>query len=400
MTPDHLTAQELADETGTTAERIAALVEAGVLHPIGEGFRTGDIQRVVVAEAMEQSGLSLELMRRGIDAGFISFAQTDEVYPVIGRLGPTVEALAGEAGISTDGLLRIITAFGLPRPEPNSRLRQPDADQLLAFTRAWLPLGDEELLVRAARGYGEALRRAAESWLELFVEAVLVPVSGRPMTWDQMSKHALTPGFPILGVGRQMLPWLLDQHRIPLLHQLNLDSIQAQMALFGIAAQPAREPSAMVFADMAGFTSLTEERGDEVAASAATRLAELANDVAQRHDGRLVKLLGDGVMLHFPRPADAVPAALALRDEVAAAGLPPTHTGIDAGSVIRRESDFFGRTVNIAARLSAQAGAGEVLLTRAVLEAAGEAPNLAGVEELPPLTLKGIPEPVTAFRLR
>jgi adenylate cyclase len=400
MTSEHLTAQELAEETGTTTERIAALVEAGVLQPIGERFRLGDIQRVVVAEAMEDSGLSLELMRRGIEAGFISFEQTDQVYPAIGRLGPTVVELANEAGISADGLLRVITAFGLPRPEPNSRLRQPDADHLLAFVRAWLPLGDEELLVRAARGAGDALRRAAESWLELFVEAVLVPVSDRPMTWDEMSRHALTPGFPILEVGRSILPWLLDQHRIPLLHQLNLDSIQAQMALFGIAPQPAREPSAMVFADLAGFTSLTEERGDEVAASAATRLAELANEVAQRHDGRLVKLLGDGVMLHFPRPADAVPAALDLRNEVAAAGLPPTHTGIDAGSVIRRESDFFGRTVNIAARLASQAGHGEVLVTRALVEAAGGASDLAGAEELPPLTLKGIPEPLTAFRLR
>jgi class 3 adenylate cyclase len=170
--------------------------------------------------------------------------------------------------------------------------------------------------------------------------------------------------------------------------------------MLGIAPVPAREPSAIVFADLTGFTGLTEARGDEHAAELATRLAVIADEVARRHAGRLVKLLGDGVMLHFPRPADAVAAAQELRGAMQPAGLPATHTGIDAGAVIRRESDVFGRTVNLAARLASAAGPGEILMSDAVVEAVRasgtEAPS---AEELPLLELKGISEPIRAHRL-
>ena len=105
------------------------------------------------------------------------------------------------------------------------------------------------------------------------------------------------------------------------------------------------------------------------AAALATRLAALADDVALRHAGRLVKLLGDGVMLHFPRPVDALNAAIELHRSMHPAGLPATHIGIDAGALIRRDSDFYGRTVNIAARLAGVAGPNEILVSDALVHA-------------------------------
>jgi class 3 adenylate cyclase len=105
-------------------------------------------------------------------------------------------------------------------------------------------------------------------------------------------------------------------------------------------------------------------------------------------------------MLHFPHPADALPAALELRDAMAPAGLPPAHTGIHAGSVIRRETDYFGGTVNLASRLAMRAGPDEILVTPALLDAAGSLPPGAGVPRpMPPLELKGIPEPIEALRI-
>ena len=70
------------------------------------------------------------------------------------------------------------------------------------------------------------------------------------------------------------------------------------------------------------------------------------------------------------------------------AGLPPAHTGIEAGALIRRDSDYFGRTVNVAARLASVAGAGEILVTEALRAAAGDVPALRGAEKLAPLELK------------
>src|SRR5439155_6985276 len=112
------------------------------------------------------------------------------------------------------------------------------------------------------------------------------------------------------------------------------------------------------FLDLSGYTRLTEERGDEAAAEMAATLGGLVQRSAQPHGGRPVKWLGDGVMLYFTHPDGALVSALELADHVPAAGLPPAHTGIDAGPVILQDGDYFGRTVKTAARTASPAGPG------------------------------------------
>jgi adenylate cyclase len=105
-----------------------------------------------------------------------------------------------------------------------------------------------------------------------------------------------------------------------------------------------------------------------------------------------VKWLGDGVMVHFRDPAGAVLAALHLVEQFPDAGLPPAHVGVAAGPVVVQGGDYFGRTVNLAARIAARAGAGQVLVSERVTEAAPP-PGVTFVE-LGELPLKGIPRPV------
>jgi adenylate cyclase len=398
---ERLSGEELAAQTGSSPAVIGELAAAGILRSGPDGlYGNGDMQRVLVASALVDAGLSVELMRRGIEAGVVSFEDTDVIYASPGRLSLSASELAAEVGLGTETVLRIITALGISRPDPETPLHEPDVEQLRAFVEAWRPLADDDLLVRAARVYGDALRRAAEGWLGIYEDVVLAPLATRAVPWDEMRVLALEPGLPLLAVGRSMLPWLVDQHLFRLLNQMNFDSIERQLALLGIAPAAPWEPSAIVFTDLAGFTRLTEERGDEAAAASATRLAVIADEVARKHDGRLVKLLGDGVMLHFARAAHAVPAALELHRSMEPDGLPPAHSGIHAGRVIRRESDFFGRTMNIAARLAAVAGPDEILVTDelvgAVPAAGADLPRLVA---LSPLELKGIPEPITAYRV-
>src|SRR5262249_59620949 len=100
---------------------------------------------------------------------------------------------------------------------------------------------------------------------------------------------------------------------------------------------------------------------------------------------RAVKWLGDGVMFYFPEPAEGVLAALEMVDGVATQALPPARVGIDAGPVIFQEGDYYGRTVNIAARIAEYARPGEVLVTQAVVDAADGTPvtfNGIGAVEL------------------
>ena len=75
-----------------------------------------------------------------------------------------------------------------------------------------------------------------------------------------------------------------------------------------------------------------------------------------------MKMLGDGVHFHFRDPTDAVRASLEIVHSVASRGLPPAHVGVNAGPMIYDEGDYFGRTVNVAARIAAVAGAGRVFV--------------------------------------
>ena len=84
----------------------------------------------------------------------------------------------------------------------------------------------------------------------------------------------------------------------------------------------------------------------------------LVNRSSREHGGVPVKWLGDGVMIHHREPAGAVLSALGLVAQLPEAGLPPAHVGVAAGPVVAQGGDYFGRTVNLAARIAAQAGAG------------------------------------------
>jgi adenylate cyclase len=125
-----------------------------------------------------------------------------------------------------------------------------------------------------------------------------------------------------------------------------------------------------VFADLSGFTLLTEQRGDETAALTATSLQRHADNAAVNHRGRLVKLLGDGALLRFPDPIAGVEAALELIEAMSGEGMPSTRAGIDTGPVVERDLDVFGRTVNLASRIADAAAPGEVLVSSPVARAA------------------------------
>ncbi|MFP3881579.1 MAG: adenylate/guanylate cyclase domain-containing protein [Actinomycetota bacterium] len=100
-------------------------------------------------------------------------------------------------------------------------------------------------------------------------------------------------------------------------------------------------------------------------------------------------------MLHFPDPTDAVRCSLSLVSAIPAAGLPPARVGINAGPLILRDTDFFGRTVNVAARLLDYARPREVLTTTEVTKVAAE-PDLV-FDSIGPVTLKGVSEPIEVF---
>jgi adenylate cyclase len=148
----------------------------------------------------------------------------------------------------------------------------------------------------------------------------------------------------------------------------------------------------MSFLDLVGYTHLTEQRGDAAAAALTETLAVLVNRSAREHGGVPVKWLGDGVMIHYREPAGAVLSALGLVAQLPEAGLPPAHVGVAAGPVVAQGGDYFGRTVNLAARIAAHASADQVLVSQLVAESAP--PQGVRFVELGELPLKGFARPV------
>ena len=126
----------------------------------------------------------------------------------------------------------------------------------------------------------------------------------------------------------------------------------------------------VAFVDLAGYSVLTEACGDREAAWLAARLADLAH-AAVGPGVQVVKTIGDAVMLAAATPSQMMATITVLADRVAAAdGFLPIRAGIHHGPAIGRGGDFFGHAVNIAARITALAGAGDAVVTDAIVPAA------------------------------
>jgi adenylate cyclase len=115
---------------------------------------------------------------------------------------------------------------------------------------------------------------------------------------------------------------------------------QHELEHAGLHRKAIAHPEASVFADLSGYTTLTEELGDHAAADMALRLAELMQEVAEHHGGRVVKMLGDGVFFLFDEPPRAVLGSLDFVDGAPTRGLPPAHVGVNAGPVTYTDGDY------------------------------------------------------------
>jgi adenylate cyclase len=152
-----------------------------------------------------------------------------------------------------------------------------------------------------------------------------------------------------------------------------------------------------LFADLVGFTALAEAEGDDRALEAVLALQDRVQRVLEEHSAEQVKAIGDGLMLRCGDPSAAVKLGLRVVEELAAEGTaPPVRFGIHTGPAVSKEGDWYGRTVNVAARLCAVAPGGEVMVSEDTREAAGE---IAGVEwgEREVHWLRNVSEPVATY---
>jgi adenylate cyclase len=151
-----------------------------------------------------------------------------------------------------------------------------------------------------------------------------------------------------------------------------------------------------LFADLVGFTALTDAEGDDRAADVALGFYERVRALLPRYRAEELKTLGDGVALRCDRAANGIALAVRIVDELGSLpGFPPVRVGVHTGPAVQRQGEWYGRTVNVAARLCSAAGGGEVLVSEQACGIAGRLPKVEfGERRLH--WLRNVTEPIAA----
>ncbi|MDP1743037.1 MAG: adenylate/guanylate cyclase domain-containing protein [Polaromonas sp.] len=162
----------------------------------------------------------------------------------------------------------------------------------------------------------------------------------------------------------------------------------------------------VVFADLVGSTSMFERLGDETASRFVTQLVGALSQIFEQNNGRVVKLLGDGLFVVFPQEGDALAACISIQKRFLDQPIRPggsgapvqMQMGIESGEVVEIDGDCFGDTVNSAARLADLAGAAQILTTQNVWAALGPLQR-ASLRSLGPMHLRGKSEASHVYRV-
>jgi len=164
---------------------------------------------------------------------------------------------------------------------------------------------------------------------------------------------------------------------------------------------PPSDPGAahtFLFADLAGFTALTEAHGDEQAADLVGEFGERVRSLLSEHGGEEIKVIGDAMMIRVGDADKAVNLALRLTREVGGRhGFPGVRVGLHTGPAVQRGNDWFGATVNIAARVSTIAASGEVLVAGATRAAAADGLPQLEFRGRGPQQFKNVAQPIEVF---
>jgi adenylate cyclase len=394
-----MTTPELARRAAVTPERVEQLVELGILAPASDGsFRPSDIQRIRLVDAFERAGVGADVLAGAIAAGLRSLEGFDLAFPAPpGSSGRTLAELCDRLGFDLELATATFAALGLPLFGPEDELREDDAEGVAVLLAVCdlRRLGlEENVAPRIGRIYGESVRRTAEAAVRFWDDHVETRVAAAD-PGGRLESRRMSVRAELLPALESMLLWLNRRHLEHQTLSVIVENTERALERSGLAERRTVQP-AIAFLDLTGFTSITEERGDEAALELALALRDLVESVAAGRGGKTVKHLGDGVMFHFGAPRDAVQAAVELVHRARGLGLPPARVGIDAGRVIFGEGDYYGRTVNVAARITDRAAPGEVLASEAATVGVGDAVLL---EPLGPVELKGLREPVTLYRV-
>jgi len=388
-----LTLAEVAARAGVSTGTARRWVQMGLVPGFDGRWTLAAAAYVRVIARLRARGHSLAEIKRASEQGQLAVGPIESLLRRSeGRY--SLREAARATGLQAAMIRRILGALGLQEliSEPMS-----DEDvQVLKYVATMIDVGlPPDAFLQLARVYSQAIAQIADAEVRLVHLYVHEPLMRAGMPSAEMGEE-------MEGMVRELMPFVAPVlsyvHERLLSHFVEQDLIgHMEVQLGETLVEEGRLRVAIAFADLTGYARLTDERGDEAAAQTVERFLEAVSHRLPA-DARVIKTLGDEVMIVGTDAAALTGWAVGLQSEVARAE-PAPRIGIHYGDVLYRDGDYYGSAVNRAARVVARASGGEVLVTRPVVDTAA---GLDGLQFrlIGEVSLKGFSEPTELFAVQ
>jgi adenylate cyclase len=379
---------EFARELDVSPATLRRWAQDGLV-PLSKGEWTpAAVAQARIVARLRKRGHSMDEIRAAADSGRLAYGLLEDLFPDRSTTHTLAEA-AELTGLEPALLERIWSAVGFAAP---SREEVTEEDlRLLRYIAAALEAGFPLVaFLQLVRVYGQSLARIADAEVRLFHLYVHEPLIHDGVPNVEMAEE-------MEGLARELLPLaspIMDHvHQRFLQHFLDQDVVGHMELEVGSdgSLDLGRVRVAIAFADLAGYTRLTEEAGEDEAVDIIERFVEAVQDTLP-DSGRVIKTIGDEVMIVGSDASALLDWAVGFQALQRERPLP--RIGLHQGLTLYRDGDYYGRAVNLAARVGARAAGGEVLVTRPLVDAAG--PHLE-FERIGEVKLKGFSESTELF---
>ena len=338
-------------------------------------------------DELHEEGVPLEQLEQAVSEQRLALLPVERV--IGGEMRYSAEEVAEKTGFDVDTIMSTRRALGLAVPAPDEKAFGDEDVEAIGRQRKVYEAGFErEDLLETNRVLGRGLARYVDALRTTIADALLEPDADE----YELGRRFAAAAADLVPLNT---PWMDYVFSLHLRQMLRSEAVTLQERTTGRAQ--ARE-AAVAFADLVGFTELGQTVDVEELSDVAARLSRMAADVVEP-PVQLVKELGDAVMLVAPEPKELIECSLALVERAEKTeDFPELRAGVAFGPAANHFGDWYGSTVNLAARLTERARPGSVLVTGEVKDAVagdGYAISSAG-----PKRLKGFAEPVKTWRVR
>jgi adenylate cyclase len=395
VTERALSAKEAADLVGVTPATLKRWAQSGVIpeHDDPEQWPPVAVAHARMVARLRERGHTLEELRQAGREGRLAYGFVEELLSADGREDEiSFDDAADQVGLEPALVERIWGTLGFAprRPETISAEDLRALQYVASVLDAGFPL---VAFLQLLRVYGQALARIADAETRLFHIYVHEPLMRQGVPGLQMAEEMEDLARDLLPLASPLMDYL---HQRFLGEFVERDVVGHMEVELDESIDLGRVRVTIAFADLAGYTRFTEEAGEEEALTTVERFIDAVTETLPE-DARVIKTIGDEVMIVGADPAALTDWAVGFQrlwDE-----RPTPRIGIHTGVALYRDGDYFGRDVNLAARVVARARGGEVLVSDSVMDEIRDDDHLH-FENIGQVKLKGFDEPRSLCRVR